>query len=142
MVNKSLAAPCGLYCGTCRQYILRKKGLLAKRGYTQGCEGCRIRNKKCAFIRRDCPALLKNKLEFCYECDTFPCDKLEKLDHTYHERYSVNLIDNLRRIEAIGVDNWLQEQVKLYTCPECGGEICVHDSECIDCGNIINPNIK
>jgi len=142
MVDRSIAAPCGLYCGTCRQYLLRKKDLLAKRGYKRGCEGCRVRNKKCAFIRRDCPLLLKNELEFCYECDEFPCENLKKLDDLYQERYSVNLIGNLKRIEEIGLEKWLQEQEKLYTCPECGGEICVHDSECFDCGNKINPNIK
>lgn len=54
----------------------------------------------------------------------------------------MSLIANLKRNEEIGVENWLKEQKKLYTCPECGGEICVHDTECYDCGLNINPNIK
>lgn len=142
MENNNLAAPCGIYCGACRQYLLEKKDLLEKRGYKQGCKGCRIRNKICAFIRRDCIALRKNKLEFCYECEKFPCQKLQKLDIHYQERYSVNMINNLKRNKEIGVKKWLKEQKKLYTCPKCGGEICVHDAECFDCGNKINPNKK
>ncbi len=140
MVDNNLAAPCGVYCGACRQYLLRKKDLLEKRGYTRGCEGCRIRNKNCAFIRRDCTALRKNEIEFCYECENFPCQKLQKLDNRYRERYTVNMINNLKRIEEIGVEKWLKEQEELYTCPECEGEICVHDAECYDCGMKFNPN--
>ena len=142
MVDNNLAAPCGIYCGACRQYLLWKKDLLEERGYKMGCKGCRIRNKNCAFIRRDCPALKKKELDYCYECEQFPCQKLQKIDSLYQERYSVNMVENLKRIEEIGVEKWLQEQNKLYTCPECGGEICVHDAECYDCGMKINPNIR
>jgi len=142
MVNNNLAAPCGIYCGACRQYLLWKKDLLEERGYKIGCKGCRIRNKNCTFIRRDCPALRKKELEFCYECDKFPCKKLQKIDTHYQEKYSVNMIKNLKRIEEIGVEAWLQEQEELYTCPKCEGEICIHDAECYDCGNKINPNKK
>jgi len=140
MVDNNLAAPCGIYCGACRQYLLWKKDLLKERGYKMGCKGCRIRNKNCAFIRRDCPALKKKELDYCYECEQFPCQKLQKIDSLYQERYSVNLVENLKRIEEIGVEKWFQEQKELYTCPECGGEICVHDAECYDCGKEINPN--
>ena len=140
MVDNNLVAPCGIYCGACRQYLLWKKDLLEERGYKIGCKGCRIRNKNCAFIRRDCSILRNKEIEFCYECKKFPCQNLEKIGDLYRERYSVNLIDNLKRIEKIGVEKWLQEQEELYTCPECEGEICVHDMECYECGKKINPN--
>ncbi len=142
MVEKALAAPCGIYCGSCRQYLVLKKDLLEEKGLKIGCRGCRIRNKNCAFIRRDCPPLRNNELEFCYECDKFPCQNLKKISNTYTERYSLSLIENLKRMKEVGVNKWLQEQEELYTCPKCGGEICIHDEECYDCGNEINPNIK
>lgn len=141
MVDNNLAAPCGIYCGFCRQYLLLKKDLLEERGYKIGCKGCRIRNKNCAFIRRDCSALRKKELDYCYECEQFPCQHLQKIDSMYQERYSVNMVENLRRIKKIGVEKWLQEQKKLYSCRECGGEICIHDSECYDCG-LKYPNLK
>jgi len=141
MVDNNLAAPCGIYCGACRQFLLWKKDLLEERGYKTGCRGCRIRNKNCAFIRRDCPTLRKNKIDFCYECEKFPCQNLKKIDAYYQKKYYVNMIKNLNKIEDIGVEKWLKEQEELYTCPNCSGEICIHDAECYDCGNKINPNI-
>ena len=142
MYEKNLAAPCGIYCGACRQYLLWKKDLLEERGYKVGCKGCRIRDKNCAFIRRDCSLLKKKEIEFCFECEVFPCEKLKKIDKHYQEKYFVNMINNLKRIKEIGAKKWLKEQEELYTCPICKGEICVHDAECYDCGNKINPNIK
>ena len=138
----NLAAPCGLYCGICRQYLVLKKDLFEAKGLKQGCKGCRIRHKNCAFIRKECSALKKDEIDFCYECEKFPCNNLKKLSDGYLERWSVNLIQNLERIKEIGADKWLQEQKELYTCPDCGGEICIHDVECYDCGLKYNPNIK
>jgi hypothetical protein len=142
MVDANLVAPCGLYCGTCRQYLAWKKDKLEEKGLKLGCKGCRVRNKKCAFIRRNCLPLLKNEIEFCYECQNFPCEKLDDLNDIYVEKYSVDLVNNLKRIKEVGVDKWLQEQEELYNCPECGGQICIHDSVCYDCNYKINPNIK
>lgn len=137
----NLAAPCGIYCGACRQYLTTKKNQFEKRGLKQECKGCRIRNKKCAFIRKQCPSLLKNEIEFCYECDTFPCDNLDKLDNTYRKKYFMSPIENNKRINEVGVAKWLDEQAILYTCPECKGDISVHDAECFDCGiKDCNPN--
>ncbi|MFX0029561.1 MAG: DUF3795 domain-containing protein [Candidatus Hermodarchaeota archaeon] len=142
MVDNNLAAPCGIYCGMCRQYLALKKELLEEKGLKWGCKGCRIRHKNCAFIRRDCPSLRKKELDFCYECEKFPCQNLQKIDALYRERYSVNIVKNLKRIKENGVEKWLQEQKLHYTCPECGGEICIHDTECYDCGLKYNPNRK
>ena len=142
MNEKNLAAPCGVYCGACRSYLLLKKDLLEERGYKSGCNGCRIRNKKCSYIKRDCALIRKNEIEFCYECDTFPCSNLKKLDEMYSKRYGVSQIKNLKRLQEVGFEQWIQEKEKLYQCLDCGGEICVHDAECFDCGNKLNPNLK
>ena len=141
-MNNNLAAHCGVYCGACRSYLLLKKDLFEEKGYRHGCKGCRDQNKNCAFIKKGCTSLRNKELEFCYECEKFPCQRLKKLDKQYREKYFVSLIENLKRNEKIGVEEWLQEQEKLYTCPNCEGEICVHDVECFDCGNKFNPNKK
>ena len=142
MYEKNLVAPCGIYCGACRHYLLLKKDLLEERGYKQGCKGCRIRNKNCTFIKKECSLIRKNEIEFCYECNTFPCSNLKRIDDIYSKRYDVSLIKNLKRLQKVGFEQWLQEKEKLYQCPDCGGEISVHDAECFDCGNKINPNLK
>ena len=140
MVDNNLAAPCGIYCGTCRSYLLKKKNLLAEKGHKSGCLGCRIHNKNCSFIKRDCPPIRKKELEYCYECEQFPCTNLKKIDDRYVNRCNVSPINNLKRLQEIGSESWLKEKKKLYTCPKCGGEICIHDEECYDCGIKINPN--
>ncbi|MHA2289831.1 MAG: DUF3795 domain-containing protein [Promethearchaeota archaeon] len=142
MNDKNLAAPCGMYCGACRSYLILKKNLFEEKGRKNGCKGCRIRNKNCSFIRRDCTLIRKNEIDFCFECDSFPCVNLKNIDEKYAERYNVSFIENLKRNQEVGYERWLREQDDLYRCPGCGGEICVHDAECFDCNNKLNPNLK
>ena len=139
-VEDPLAAPCGLYCGVCRHYLMKKKNILEERGYKQGCDGCKIRNKNCTHIKRDCPHYKANKVQYCFECSDFPCFNLHRMDDIYQVKYNINMIGNLERIKEVGVKKWLQEQQELYKCPKCGGEISMHDFECFDCGLKLNPN--
>lgn len=127
-VKYTLAAPCGMYCGFCRDYLARLRGL------KEGCEGCRIRNKKCAFIRKDCPRLWKGEVMFCHECDAMPCEKLKRLDSMYTKKCGWSMLANLERIRSVGADKWLEEQQVKWTCPACGGRMCIHDGKCFDCG--------
>ena len=142
MKDTDLVSRCGLYCGTCRAYLLEKKNLFEEKGYKAGCNGCKIRNKNCAFLKKQCAPLRKGEYEYCSECDEMPCANLKKLDTRYKKGYGVSLIENLKRIREIGDEKWIKEQIELYKCPECGGEICIHDEECFDCGYEYNPNKK
>ena len=130
----NLAAPCGFYCGTCRHYLARFKGLLKEKGLKAGCEGCRIKDKNCAFIKKDCALIRKKEIDFCFECNNFPCENLIKIDQRHSRDDNIRMIGNLRRIKDIGVKQWLSEQEKEWKCPQCGGNICVEDKECYDCG--------
>ena len=67
--KQELIAPCGMNCGICIGFF----------GYTVNgrkrkkiCEGCRVRNKNCAFIKKQCKKLLKKEIEYCFECKDFP----------------------------------------------------------------------
>ena len=119
--------------------MLLKKNLFEEKGYKVGCEGCKIRNKNCAFIKKHCAPLRKGEYEYCSDCEKMPCPILKKLDERY-KKYGVSLVENLKRIREIGDEKWVKEQIEFYKCPECGGEICVHDDECYDCGHKYNPN--
>ncbi|MFX0138614.1 MAG: DUF3795 domain-containing protein [Candidatus Hodarchaeota archaeon] len=134
----NLAAPCGMYCGTCRQYLVLKKNLLEERGFKRGCEGCRVRNKNCTFLRKFCAKIRKKEIDFCFECEEFPCEDRKRIDDIYSERYNYSFVDNLNRIKEIGVKKWLKEQENKWKCPECGGNLCIHDNECYDCGKPIS----
>ncbi|MBN1315360.1 MAG: DUF3795 domain-containing protein [Anaerolineales bacterium] len=130
----NLAGPCGFYCGTCRHYLARAKGLLQERNLKHGCKGCQLQDKKCAWVKRDCVLLRKKQILFCYECNDFPCANLQKLDQRHVRDDNVSLIDNLLRIKTIGPGQWLVEQAEKWKCPQCGGNLCVIDRECYDCG--------
>jgi hypothetical protein len=130
----NLAAPCGMYCGSCRSYLLLTKNLLAERGYKRGCEGCRVRNKNCVFIKKNCALFKKQEIDFCYQCDKLPCSNRGRIDQIYKDKYGIDLVGNLQRLKEIGVKEWLKEQEAKWKCPECGGTVCVHDRECFECG--------
>jgi len=138
----NLAAPCGMYCGACRHYLAKSKGLLKERNLKHGCEGCRIRNKNCAWIKKDCALLRKKEIDFCFECKDFSCINLKKLNQRYSHDYSESLVNNLLRIKEIGVKQWFNEQEDKWRCPKCGGNVCVHDKECYDCGYKTNQSQK
>ena len=132
--EKDLVAPCGMYCGICSAYLAQKNGLKGKGVKAPYCIGCRTRNKKCAFLKKRCRLLLENKIEFCYECPTYPCDRLRHLDEKYRTFFRTSFIENLERIKKAGIQKFLEEKNKEWKCPKCGGTICCHNGICYSCG--------
>jgi hypothetical protein len=128
--RKELVAPCGMNCGICVAFF----------GYTMSgkkrkmkCVGCHPSGKSCAHLKKYCETLLKNEIRYCYECNMFPCVHLQRLDEKYRKRYGMSMIDNLACIQDNGMDAFLRQQEKRYTCPDCGGVICVHTGICYTC---------
>jgi hypothetical protein len=125
-----MITPCGMNCGICVGYFgYTMKGEKRK----HPCLGCRPRDKKCAFIKRDCERLAKNLIEYCYECPNYPCENLETLDQRYREKYGIRLIERLNYIQSKGIKNFLEEEQERWDCPNCGGAICVHTKMCYNC---------
>lgn len=122
MDKYSRLAFCGLYCGGCSNY--KEK---------MNCAGCRDE----AEMVSDCPtkACSVNKgILHCGECSDFPCSEL----HTFYNdgvRHHAMAFENIQRIKLIGLDEWLVEQEKEYTC-ECGKRLywfsdkkCIHNNQ-------------
>jgi len=124
-MDEELISPCGMNCAICTAFLGGQK--------TQ-CLGCRIRKKNCAFLKKTCEKLQKEKIKFCFECKKFPCIQLKKLDDKYKKRYGMSMIENLKEIKENGIKKFLKKQGKKYKCPECGNTICVHDGKCYKCG--------
>jgi len=125
-----LIAPCGMNCGICVAYF----------GYTMtgkkrkhACNGCRTRKSRCAFIKQQCGKLATNKIEYCFECEIFPCDFLKVLNSRYRAKYGMSMIENLRQIQAEGIHQFLKNEQERWKCPTCRGVICVHDKKCYAC---------
>ncbi len=63
-----------------------------------------------------------------------PCKNLDRLDRRYRERYCMSMIENLKMIQAKGIDVFLKNQEEVYGRPNCGDVVCVHDGKCYSCG--------
>jgi len=135
-------AYCGIYCGACGIFLATESNELEELSKELkipvtylACKGCRSdTNNLCCMncgIKRCCG---HKNINSCNECNEFPCANLKKLDQRHLRDDNVSLIENLVRIRKIGAEQWLKEQEDKWRCPGCGGNICVMDKECYDCG--------
>jgi hypothetical protein len=133
-MNEELIAPCGMNCAVCSGYLalvneVRNKGV--RMAY---CRGCRPRNKICAFLKKRCKLLLESKVEYCYECPDFPCEKLKHIDANYRKKFRMSMIENLEFIREHGIQRLLARETDTWKCPDCGETICCHNGICFNCG--------
>jgi len=87
----------------------------------------------CVFKKR-CRLLTEGKVNFCYECPDFPCDRLTAIDKRYQERYHMSMIDNQVLIRDHGIEAFLKKEEEKWRCPDCSGTICCYNDICFDCG--------
>jgi len=134
MMEEKLIAPCGMNCGICSGYLAVKYDVKSKGIKMPYCIGCRPRDKECSFLKKRCDLLLLGQVQYCYECDDFPCVRLKSIDKRYRTHYRMSMIDNLEFIEENGIINFLEQEAEKWRCPECGAEICCHNGICFNCG--------
>lgn len=135
-MEPKLVAPCGMNCNACSAYLAYSTGLPKSRGKITHCQGCLPRNKKCAFLKGECREIRDGEIRFCFECGTFPCQRLEKIDARYRNSYGVSLIGNLKEIEEKGLDAFLGRQADEFRCEKCGGTRSIHNGRCYGCEEI------
>lgn len=129
-LNKfSLIAPCGMNCGICMAYVRARNK----------CPGCREADTKKPITRirckiKNCGIFQKDGVKFCFECRNYPCNNLKHLDNRYRTKYDMSMIDNLEYIKDHGMRKFLKNEDVRWTCPHCGGKICVHRGTCVECG--------
>ena len=124
-----LIAPCGMNCGLCMVYLRERNK----------CPGCRgpddskpITRVRCKI--KTCEVFKNDNIGFCFECEDFPCDQLKHLDKRYRNKYHMSMIQNLESIKNFGLKKFLKDEDEKWTCPACGGTICVHYGSCYNCG--------
>ena len=140
--GRALIAPCGLYCGVCALFKARiDKEFRVKLAQERGipveelflCAGCRpMRGRvKAAGGQPICDtyACVQSKgVEFCYQCNEFPCLKLapcaDKADKPHNSK-----VYNLVLLQKLGIDEWLKlkerllRQYRYGKKPTTGGEL-------------------
>ena len=128
-LNASLIAPCGMNCGICLAYLRKKNRCPGCHGSDEdkmiSCLRCRIKN---------CEVIINNQSGFCFECEKYPCSRLKQLDKRYRTKYGMSMIENLENIKNFGMEKFLIKEIKRWSCPLCGGIICVHRGDCYYCG--------
>ena len=121
-MKAELIAPCGMNCRICIAFF----------GYTMSgkkrkmkCVGFSASEKSCEHLKKYCNKLTDKKIEYCYQCDTFPCDRLQRLDQKYRERFDMSMIDNLIEIKESGMEKFLQKQEKkIQLSKMCKSDLC------------------
>lgn len=104
-IAKKLAAPCGLYCGACIDYLEHKS-----------CHGCTCQCAVCSASEhhQHCNiyacCVEQKRLEACSECEDFPCSNLIQFCYNPIWLHHLPIIENLGRRKAIGTKRWLKEQ--------------------------------
>jgi hypothetical protein len=131
--KKELIAPCGINCGTCMAYLREKKNR---------CHGCRhadlnIPKSRMSCRIKNCENLSRTKSKLCAECFNFPCPRLMNLDKRYRTRYHTSLIQNLVTIKETGMIYYLENEVRKWSCPNCGSVLSVHRESCLICNHEI-----
>lgn len=136
VIEAALIAPCGMDCAICMGFLRdpREKNVcLGCNGdearKPESCRACRI--KECPQLER--PEAALDGQAFCFVCAK-PCTRLKQLDKRYRSRYGMSMLDNLASIRELGLEEFVARERVRWTCPGCGGVICVHRQDCVYCG--------
>lgn len=114
-----LVAPCGIACGECACYKAKDNSDIMEYLVSKGipreklpCLGCREGKGNCPVIGVDCvtyKCVESKGVEFCYECDEFPCTKLcpasDRANILPHNLKAFNLCF----IQKQGLQKWLEK---------------------------------
>ena len=127
-IPSDLIAPCGINCGLCYAHLREK----------DKCVGCNIdqprKPKHCLTCRIKFCDQKPGASSFCFDCRKYPCTRLRQLDKRYVTRYGVSVIDNLDKINKLGIKQFMAIENTRWVCQECGGPICIHNKKCYSCG--------
>jgi hypothetical protein len=126
--DKSMIAPCGINCGTCLAFLREKNR----------CNGClhASENKSKARLQcriKNCEHLARIQSMFCYECPSFPCQRIKHIDKRYRTSYKISLVQNLLTLKEMGMTKYLETEQGKWACPNCGSTVCVHRDHCLQC---------
>jgi hypothetical protein len=150
---RNLAGICGIFCGTCPQYlasrendtkqmarIARDENLPVSKVRCDGCLSDHVISfcKDCRHGFRSCAR--GKGVTWCFECADFPCERLQK----HKEKHIVNgishhahIIDSLNFMKNYGVVAWVEQQDKAGSCPQCGKRLYWFTRVCPGCATQI-----
>jgi hypothetical protein len=140
--GRQTAAVCGLYCDACSIFIGshedpdRLAAFASRMGWSveqAHCDGCRSQKRTpyCEACTLYACAERRGHT-FCGECAEYPCEALDRFKNERPHR--LEIYENLARIRETGVDTWLTEVKRRYSCSGCGTLNSAYDLTCRVCG--------
>lgn len=93
--------PCGIYCGACPNFTREKNKC---DGFENACKA-----RKCKGIYVCC--VEKKRLEFCYQCKTFPCSRYKKFADRWL-KHGQDLLKNQALIKTLGKEEFRKQMTK------------------------------
>jgi len=133
-ISLELIAPCGMNCALCSKYLAYLNDLSRPQ-----CSGCRVRNTPCTYLFEKCTGINQGptgQAQFCFECEQYPCQAIDRMDKRYRENYSMSVKDNLQVLRESGLDSLIEIQYQEHRCIRCDGLISVHNRKCFKCDTI------
>ncbi|MBN1202878.1 MAG: DUF3795 domain-containing protein [Anaerolineae bacterium] len=137
-------AYCGLYCGACPVFLATADSspdalqALAEQMNTDPetlrCYGCK--SEKTVTWRSGCrlkACARERGLEFCIECDEYPCANLVAFTIDRQYAYHTLVLKNMEVIRREGVTAWLEQQAGRWRCAACGTSHSWYDAACPAC---------
>jgi hypothetical protein len=125
-MRRELVAPCGMNCNLCSWVLDPSK---------PGCVGCRPRGRGCIHKKGLCGKLARQEIDFCYKCESYPCENLLALEARYNRAHNYSFIENLDYIKGRGMPAFLEREARRYRCRECGRFLTIHNDRCPHCGD-------
>ena len=120
---------CGVVCFACPSF-------------NKTCKGCRSEEKQKRTSKFGCKiricSLSEKKVQFCSECEEFPCKIVTKKLQTTHQgekkyAYRCEIEKNLQLIQDLGIEEGLKKLNERWSC-DCGGRIQFYAYTCAKCG--------
>ncbi|MDD3126972.1 MAG: DUF3795 domain-containing protein [Candidatus Izemoplasmatales bacterium] len=124
-MSGQLFAPCGINCGVCVSYLRKHKP----------CAGClqvingKLPHPMCKI--RFC--VHGHDILHCFECKTFPCERIKHLDLRYRKNYGISLILNSLAVKENGVETFMEREARKWECPSCHERLSIHLPNCWNC---------
>ena len=131
MFTADMIAPCGLDCSICALAQLEENP----------CAGCNGPNEnKPDFCANLCGIILCSKRKdngyrFCDECPDYPCADVMEKENRYTSQYPLreSPLENLRMIREQGMEKFLEQERRMFSCDKCGSPVSVHTGLCRSC---------
>ena len=140
--NIQLVGVCGLFCPACRIFLAQSESLEKRMKMAKAlqipvealkCDGCRSQNR---FIYCDICTMSactkKAGLDFCADCEDYPCTPLKKFRVGLPHR--IELWESQTRIREVGYEKWFEEMLEHYSCSRCQTINSAYDLSCRKCG--------